>query len=468
VGTLVPGQDTQSSEGQIMGNVFDLLVRFKTGTNELVPALAEKYEMSADGKQLKFQLRKGVQFARGYGEFTSADVKFSFDRHKDPAFKSRYSADWQFVTSIDIPDKYTVVINFSQPSPGFIPSVITYREAYIVSKAAVEKLGTEFALKPVGTGPFYVDQVTAAGEFTLLANEQYYLGAPKLKKIIMKPISDPIVAWNALKSGDIDLTYTRSGEIYKQATADTKVQVKTAPSQSVRTVYFNTTRKPLDNPRVRQALAYATDKDAIVKQALDNTGQVGQSVLAPGTWSYTTEVKTYPTDLDKAKQLLSEAGLGSGFELTFTFTQDEPYPTIASVLQQQWAKVGVKVTLQGSERQAWTADSGQGKYDVTTIGLTRPQDPDVYFVQGWYGKSTPPGANYSYYNGADAAIDKVRTEIDPEKRQQLSVQVQKQIAEDVPGMVIYYPFDIAIMKPEVKNYTVGNVNELDLYPVTIG
>ncbi len=469
VTNLTPGLDTGGSQDlEVMSNIYNLLVRFKVGTSELVPALAEKWETSADGKAMTFHLRKGVQFARGYGELTSDDVKFSFDRQVDPKFKSRYGQNWKVVSSVQAPDKYTVIVNFKTSSPGFLAAAIAYNGGYVVSKKAAEELGKDFALKPVGSGPFYVDQVGTDGVYTLLAHEQYFLGAPKLKKVVLKPIVDPIVAWNALKAGEIDITYTRSGEVYKLAQDSKELTVKTAPSQAVRSVYINTTHKPLDNRSVREAIAHAVDKNAIVKQALDNTGAVQDSVLAQGTWSHTKDVAAYPYDVAKAKQLLSQAGYPDGFPLTAIYQAAEPYPTIAAVLQQQLAKVGIKLTIVSLEKSKFTADSSAGKYDLVIQGLSRPPDPDSAFVEGWYGPSKPPGLNYSYYSGADKLIDQVRSENDPEKRRQLSVQAQQKIAEDIPAVVIYSAYYIAVMKAEVQDYTVGINAEMDLYQVWIG
>jgi peptide/nickel transport system substrate-binding protein len=465
IGSLDPINQRGASEHLVGDNVLSHLIRMLPGTSELVPDLAESWSISEDGLTYTFHLRPDAEFHHGYGPVTASDVKFSFERHMDPTQNSIFRADFELVESIETPDDHTVIIRLTAPNPGWSITALAYRPGWIVSQAAVEERGVDFGTAPVGSGPYAVTGYQRGQAITLEAHPGYHGDPPLIGHVTIRFIPEDTVAYAALRSGDIQLMLSREGQTYVQALADPTLEVHTTPSQSVRSVYFNTSRPPLDDPTVRRALAHAINREAIVVGALDRTGAVADAVISPGTWGYTSDIPTYDYDPERARELLADAGFGSGLRLEFVFPFQAPYDTFAEVVQAQLAEVGVTVDLVGLERVAWNDHVATGDYDITALGLTRPPDPDVYFTTGWHSANVPPGQNFSFYGAADALIERARSETDQDARLDLVHQILRQIAEDVPGVPIYYPFHIVVSHPDVQGITPGIVNDLWLASV---
>ncbi|MBI4278689.1 MAG: ABC transporter substrate-binding protein [Armatimonadetes bacterium] len=466
-GTMDPAQVGSATDDQVLVNIYSQLVRMRTGTSELVPELAERWTVSPDGKVYTFHVRRGVKWHKGFGELTSDDVKFTLERHLDPSVRSRRRALFANVEAVNTPNEYTIEIRLKQPSPGFMRTAIAEVAGYILSRKAVTQLGREHALNPIGTGPYVWDRYRKGSELVLVANEEYFNKPARIKRVVWLPIPEDVVAYTALQAGNIDLMYFRSGEVFRQARANPRVVVMTASAQSVRGIYFNTRRAPLTDRRVRQAIAHMINKEYIVKYALHGTGQVADSVISPQTWGYTSNVRKYPPDLEKAKQLLREAGHEQGFKINLVYPFQDPYQTWAPVIQDQLRRVNITVELVGLEFVSAIQRASRGDYDMFTLGLTRPPDPDVYFSTGWYGPSAPPGQAFTFYDGADRMIDQARSEVDDRRRRALVEQVQRRIAEDVPGLPIYYAFSMVAMHPKVKGHLVGILNDLWLHSMSI-
>ncbi|MBI4277887.1 MAG: ABC transporter substrate-binding protein, partial [Armatimonadetes bacterium] len=456
-----------SADDAILPNVYSKLVRLRTGTGQLVPDLAEKWTVSPDGKTYTFHLRKGVKWHKGFGEFTADDVKFTFERHMDPANRSRRRTLFGSVEAIRVVSPYTVEIRLKGPQPGFAMTTVADISGIVLSRKAVTQFGRDYGFNPIGTGPYVLERYTRGSELVLVANEEYFSGPPRIKRAVFAPVPEDIVAFTALQAGNIDIMYFRHAEVYRRALTTPRFITLTKPAQSVRAIYMNVTRKPLDDKRVRQAIAHAINREHILRFVLGGTGKIADSVISPQTWGYTSDIPKYPHDPAKAKELLAAAGHPNGFKVNFLFPFQDPYDTWAPAIQEQLARVGITLEMLGMERVAFDARNRRGDYDTMTLGLTRPPDPDVYFTTGWYGPNKPPGSNFSFYSAADRLIEQARVEVDEKKRRALVMQIQRQIAEDVPGVPIYYAFSMVVMQPRVRGHVVGILNDFDLYPMYI-
>lgn len=459
IGSLDPINVQSATEQIVAGNVFAGLIRMAPGSSEVLPDLAESWSVSEDGLTYTFNLRRGVEFHGGYGEVQASDVRFTFERHMDPDVSSRYRADFALVTGIDTPDDYTVIINLAAPNPGWLITALAYRPGWIVSERAVAERGADFSTAPIGAGPYAVTGYQRGQAIQLAAHESYHGDGPHIANVTLRPIPEDSVAYAALQAGDIDLMTTREGETFNQAQANPTLQVFTTPSQAVRSIYLNTSRPPLDNPLIRQAIAHGIDRRAIVEGALDSTGQVADAVISPATWGYTNEIETYPYDPERALELLAEAG-ASNVRVQFVFAFQAPYDTFAEVIQAQLAEIGVQVELVGMERVAFNDRAASGNFDITALGLTRPPDPDVYFTTAYHSVAFPPGANYGFYSAADELIEQARSEVDDELRLELVQQILRQIAEDLPSLPIYYAYEIVIARDTLDGIQPGILNDL--------
>ncbi|MDY6964230.1 MAG: ABC transporter substrate-binding protein, partial [Pseudomonadota bacterium] len=185
-------------------NIFSGLTTYDGETGELVPDLATSWETS-DNKTWTFKLREGVQFQKGYGEMTAADVIYSFNRIKDPATASPYEAELAGIVSMEAPDPYTVVIELDAPNGNFLHTVANYHQGQIVSQKAIEEAGDQVRWQPVGTGPYYLDTIDVSSQIVLKRHEDYYKGPAPIETLTFNIIKDEATATIALRNGEVDL-----------------------------------------------------------------------------------------------------------------------------------------------------------------------------------------------------------------------------------------------------------------------
>jgi len=464
---LDPIQIGSAAEHFVAVNIYSNLVRYRTGSGEIEPDLAERWDVSEDGLVYTFYLRRGVKWHKGYGEFTAEDVKFTIERHQDPNVGSLFATHYADVSRVDALDKYTVRIILSRPNVAFLTSVLPYRGGFIVSKKAVTELGAKHATNPVGTGPFVFEGWTPGQELVLSANPDYYRGRPKLDKVVFKVITDEEAAAAALESQAVDIIWTQGAEQYRRLKNDSRFVVKETASTTQWNLAFNTTRKPFTDKRVRQALQYAVDKETWATKLLGGTHLPATSYLPPVTWGYAHDVKQYPYDPNKAKQLLAEAGYRDGFTVELLYSSLKPQPALAEAIQASFREAGVTVKLKGLDHGTYNAVWRKGEYDMVLFGLGRPPDPDANCRDNLHSSAVPPKYNLSYYSSADQLIEAGRTERDPVKRREIYRAIQQLVADDSPVIPLVNFKTIAVMWPYVVGYVPGILNDFDAFPVDL-
>ena len=264
--SLDPAKTTTMEDYMVMENVFGSLFRFKTDSFDLRPDLATDYQMSSDGKAYTFKLRQGVQWHKGYGEFTAEDVEFTINRVKNPETKSPYARNFANVAKVEVLGKYEVKIHLKEPEATFLQNLTVTRpcSGLIVSKQAVTKLGDAHGSQPIGTGPFVFQEAVPREKIVLTANPNYYEGAPKLRKITFVPVADETTALMALESGDVHITQIENVRLLQKYQNHEKLNVITGPRISVHMVLMNTKKAPFNNVKVRQAMAYAINTEEII------------------------------------------------------------------------------------------------------------------------------------------------------------------------------------------------------------
>lgn len=461
---LDPAGIRSPHENFLAWNIFNSLVAYVPGSAEVAPQLAEDYKVSEDGKLLTFYLRKGVQFHKGYGELTSEDVKFSFERIMDPETKSRYRTDFAAVDRIETPDQYTVEIYLKEPQPSFIPGALTFRPGWIVSKKAVEELGDKFALNPIGTGPFVFDHYINGTEGVLKANPDYWEGRPKLDEVVFIPILKDDVAEIAVKNGDIALAHVRDPEVYTRMKADSAIKVEEAVSTGIWNLYMNMSKGVMQDLRVRQAVAHAIDRDALTETVLEGIAVAGDSVLNPNFPYYTKDVKRYEPDPAKAQELLKAAGK-EGAQIKLVVSTLAPWPLLAPVLKQQLEDAGFKVELVLTEYGAWFDFIANNDYDIAAMGIVRPPIPDVVLANVHSNRNGTNG-NFSHYGGVDELVARVPT-LPEDQKGAIYTQIQQKVAEDVPLLPLFYLKVLILQRPGVENFPVGIQNDVWLLETTV-
>ena len=432
--------------------VFDGLLDYDSGTT-IQPRLAEALpQVSADGLTYTFKLRKGVKFQNGR-ELIADDVVYSITRVLNPKTASpgagfflgiKGAQDFidgktSTVAGIKAVDAYTVEFTLSAPDVTFL-NKMAINFAYIVPKEEVEKAGANFGHAPVGSGPYKLKEWVAGQRLVFERNPEYFFeGRPFIDTITVKVGIEPDVALLQLEKGEIQLMGDPPpGADWSRITNDPAWKNRIEIEQTVNTTYIaiNVNEKPFDNVKVRQALNYAIDKNRIV-QLLNGRASVANQILPPLMPGFDKSYTGYEYNPDKAKQLLAEAGLASGFETSIECISVDPQPKICESFQQDLAKVGIKLTINTLAAPNVIDDAGNGKTPlVWSGGLAWTQDypdPDDFYtpILGC-GSNVPGGWNWSRYcnKTVDAKAAGLLAVTDPAARMQGYGEVFKALMDD--------------------------------------
>jgi len=449
VACLDPAFQTGGTDSMLLDNIFNKLVKHNNFSLETVdPDLAESYELSDDGTVYTFHLRQGVQWQKGYGEFTAKDVVYTWERVMNPETGARGASVLAPVTSIEALDDYTIQVTLDAPNAPFLINIAHAPVTDIVNEQAIADLGDDFCLNPVGTGPYQIVEADTSGTAIMEAFDDHFKGRPAIDEVVFHHIPDESVAVLALKSGEIDYMIVRDPINIVSLKDDPSVQL-IADEQFAASIYalwLNNTRPPFDDIRVRKALAYAIDRETLVREATEGfLTQVANSILPPSLLGYTDDVVKYEYNPELAKQLLEEAGYGEGASATINVAaqamQTAFNPIMLTIVQEYWADVGVNLEIEYLERAAIRENQGSGNYDITISNPTRAET-DLILAYFDCDLHPPNGSNFSYYDGVCDEIHQQSRTINQADRVDLIVKIQQQIAEDLPVIPLWYPVEV--------------------------
>ncbi len=428
VSTFDPGWMTSGErELVIMSCLYNGLVKYKEGSWEVVPDLAESWEISQDGKTVTFNLRKGVQFHKGFGEMTAEDVKFSYERILDPAVKSPEKGQWELLDHAEVVDKYTVKLVFKSQKVTLFTSVLPMNTGYIVSKKAVESMGHEkFGKNPVGTGPYELASWKPKEKIKLASFDKYWGAIPKIKTIAFLPIVEDSTCETALKTGELQIG--RSSMInFKSFEKNKKFNVYAKPALKTYWLGMTVSHPPFDKLELRQAFRYAVNVDNIVEAAFYGTAKRANTVLPPALPDYWTDAPVYKQDIAKAKELMKKAGKSKGFTVKLFIPANDAERIMAEVIKADAAKAGIDVIIEVKEIGAFNEAANKGQTDAYIQFYTSTIDPN-YIMQWFAGESWNPS---QWRNAEFTNLIKVgATQADPQKRNQIYVDAQKLTDKD--------------------------------------
>jgi len=419
---------------------------------KIEPDLATGYLAPNDTTYI-FRLRQGVKFHNGQA-FTAEDVKYTFDRILDPATASPSAALFAAIKSVTVVEPFTVKFELKTPSATFLSYLATNPNGSIVPRGVAD-----LKTKPVGTGPFIFESYEPNQQFTLKANPNYYEDKqPTLETVVFKFFKDQASLASALRSKAIDMTWFKDPKVSAQIVKSSPSLVS-APGKTSRTfpVWFNIKAKPLSDVRVRRALSLATDRKACLQTVLGaGAGKVGAMVPESQVGGYdgVGPMPYYKTDVAAAKKLLTEAGYTSGIDLGdyIVVAANALDVQCAQILQQQWAKAGIKVNLKPMETAPLIALWLKGDFTIMSIALSWSPDPDAIVTRLSSTHSQGKGLGM-----ADAQLDKMiedaRAILDIGKRATAYQQIQKHIADQAYILQIYqYPLRWEAWWNYVKGY----------------
>jgi peptide/nickel transport system substrate-binding protein len=439
-----------SQDRFIAGQIYQGLVDFDLMAEPpypIVPVLAKSYQVSNDSRMITFNLENGVTFHHGYGELTSEDVVYSLQRHLDPKLASRARGQLGDIERIEATDKYTVTLHLKTSSAISLLGNLAWQNAgYILSKKACEALGDKIARTPVGTGPFYFEQWIPGEKVVLKKFEKYWKTPAKIDEIEFWVIAEDIIALGALEKGDLGLVSVSQLGAYKRAKTMKNIYLAEAKASVWQYIYYlNHKMKPMDDVRVRRALAHALDIKSICSR-IGRLVEAFPSSLSSAVIGATDEFWTYDYDVEKAKQLLTEAGYPKGFDLSLIYNKHVLYEPIVLEVQRYWNQI-VNVKLELVERAVWKKKLSKYEHHVAAWGLGRLV-PYLYAERYETGNSR----NYNQYSNpkADAAIKKAVTASTEEEAKKHWREFQRITAEDVASIVVAVGGNLQAVSNKVK------------------
>ncbi len=465
---LDPESVENNTSGFVMSTVYDSLLRYKPGTTDVAPGIAESWTTSPDGLTYTFKLRKGVKFSDG----TPLDAKaviWNVDRllnKSNPQYiyntgpvEGYIEFTYGDVASYKAVDDDTVEFKFKKPSAAFLNSLAMVWNG-LVSPTAAAKLGKDLRSKPVGSGPYVLKEWRQRDQIILDANPDYWGGKPKIDHLIFKELPDPQAAVLALKRGEIQILADLSTQSVPAIKSDPNLVLLTQPGLAVSGVALPVDAPLFKDKRVRQALNYAVDKDAIDKALFAGLAVPMTSPLPEAQWGFDKSLKGYPYDPEKAKALLAEAGVKPGTQVELlTYNSPRGYnpagPNLAIAIQGYLSKVGLSVSVRQLEVGSYFTLVRAGKTDGMMMeGWTGDNgDPDNFLGELW-SYANFPVVNWSRYNNPDyqALLAQALVESDPAKRTPLYEKAQKIVLDDAPWIFVNSTLQIRAMSKKVKGY----------------
>lgn len=439
--TLIPTNSTSRGDDRYLSTqIFDTLVSMDKDGN-FVPRLAESWDMTDEALTMK--LREDVKFHDGT-DFNAAAVKYVFDWYVAEGTTCIFTSEIADIASVDVVDDYTVRFNLKQPS-AILMSALTNNAGMIMSPAAIEKYGEDLSRNPVGTGPFMLKEAIEGDHITLARNPDYYLkGAdgealPYLDEVVVNVITEDTVKVTNMQSGDIDLTdYINTTTALDVLKGNPSLEVIRTSAGDHFCIYPNHLNPALGDVRVRQAISYALDRDALCQVLTQGYGTVAPFPVSESQWFY-SDYSPYNYDPEKAKALLAEAGYADGLSLKLQNIAREPDNTIVQAVQAQLKEVGVNVEIESLERNAWVAlftvgstegDMGFGRWTFPRV--------DAYMQINNNLGATVTG-NYSNYHNDEftALMDQTKSTFDVAQRKELFAQIQKVVLDDAANIWLY-------------------------------
>lgn len=447
ISSMDPRNATGTQTASILNHVFSGLVTTDE-KGQVVNDLAESYK-NIDDKTWEFKLKDGVTFQDG-SKLTSEDVKYTLDTIRDTSKKYKLASDFSFM-QVEVIDELNFRIITEEPFSGFL---LRLNYVKIIPKAYVEKVGDEeFAAKPIGSGPYKFVSWSKDEKVILEANDTYFGGKPAIDKITYKVIPEAASRIAALESGEADIIANVPTSQIERLSSLENVKVLSNPTTRVMFVGMNLVKDgPLQNEKVRQALNYAVNKQALIEGVLDGNATQIATISTPEYEGYDASVEAYSYDPEKAKQLLAEAGYADGFSLEFSVTsgylngQD-----VAQAIASQLGEVGITCTVQEEDSNQQREKMSSGTVaDLYLNGIGGPYSNIDLVAKLAFGT----GERYSTYSNVefDALRKEAAATVDEEKAKVKNSEIQKVIKEQAPAIFLYQQHGIYAYNTRVSNW----------------
>ena len=432
--------------------IYDSLVHRDEHFN-LVPWLAERWEIP-DARTYIFHLHHGVRFQNGQ-PLTSKDVKWTFDSLMQGKIRSTKAANYRWVDRIDAPDDFTVIFHLKEPFAALLWN-LSDGGIGIVPYGS----GDDFNRNPIGSGPFRLVSQEQDKEVVLERNDDYWGERARLRRVRMIVVPDTTTRALELRKGSADVAINAlTPDMVLTLAKDPRLKIEREPGSIYGYLAFNLRDPVLRDARVRQALAFAIDREILIHYVWRDQVQPAASILPPQSWAYDPNVPKYHHDPARARQILDAAGYpainGVRFHLTMKTSTEESSRLVVAVLQQQLREVGIALDIRTFEFATFLADIQKGAFQMYCClrWIGGNQDPDIFEYVFASSRVPPKGANRGFYMNprVDALIDQARQETDQGRRKQIYAEVQQILARDLPYINLWYFDNVLVHSARVRH-----------------
>jgi peptide/nickel transport system substrate-binding protein len=465
---LDPEAVLNNTSGFVMATIFDGLIRYKPGTVEVEPGLAQSWDIAADALTYTFHLRQGVKYHDGT-PFNARALIATLDRQlnkTDPNYIANSGpvqnlADFTYgsVASYRAVDDSTVELKMKEPSAALLASLAMVWNG-VVSPNAAAKSGKEFRNHPVGSGPFIFREWRQRDQVVLDANPDYWKGRPKVDHLVFKEYPDAQAALLALKRGEVQIMGDVATPVIASIRGDANLVLLSQPGLAVNGMAMSNDVAPFTDKRVRQALNYAVDKDAIGKALYGGLSTPMVSPLPEAQWGFDKTMTGYSYDPAKAKELLAAAGVQPGLKVELlAYSTPRGYnpagPDLAVALQGYFRKVGIEADIRKLDIGAFLATVRSGKYQGMFLsGFSGDNgDPDNFLNSLFHSGQMPVGDTSHYKNAeVEKLMDEAARVTDQDRRLALYKTIQRQIMDDAPWVFVNSVLQVRAARKEVKGF----------------
>ncbi|MBI4042501.1 MAG: ABC transporter substrate-binding protein [Deltaproteobacteria bacterium] len=455
---LDPRFATDAYSQRIGELLYSSLVRVD-GAGQIVPDLAERWE-GVGAREFTFVLRQNVSFHND-APFSADDVQYTFKTLLDEKYNSPLRAAFQDISEIDSISQYTIKFTLRQPNAAFLTSLAAAR---IVPKCRTCEAGEDWVKsgEPApGTGP-YLLKMRDSQEIRLEGFPNYFGGAPRQKEIIFRIVRDDNTRFLKFKVGEVDFLQNALPAHYVlQLKEENRYRFQTVPGTNYEYLGFNMSNPLLKDRRLRQAIAYGIDRDAIMQHVYKGMATLSTGLLPPNNPYYNAQVVRYLHNPERARKLLDEAGFkdpdGKGpkprLTLSLLTSTNNDTVQIARIIRHQLQQIGIEVTQESREWGTFFSDIQQGKFQLFVMRWVGITDPDLYH-DIFHSAQLPPGRNRGRYANPDIdrLVEMGRQEGDPKKRKPIYDRIQAIVSEDLPYVSLWHVQNVVLSQPHIENF----------------